>query len=169
MSSIMQKQVDEVNQNQGTAQQHPEGQAALQVVDAMHHIMHLYRTQQHRSLRDACHDLAHMEIKVLGFFARRPGGSPSDLVAHSGRDKAQVARLIRGLRERGLLEAEADASDRRSTRVTLSPAGLDLHTALHSHDGELADAALAGLSGQERATLAALLARVRANLAAGQG
>jgi len=165
MSSIMRKKVDQVNQNPAPA----EGHAALQVVDAMHKIMHLYRTQQHRSLRGAQHDLAHMEIKVLGFFARHPGGSPSDLVAHSGRDKAQVARLIRGLRERGLLEAEADANDRRSTCITLSPAGLELHTALHSHDGELAAAALAGLSEGECATLAALLGRVRANLEAGQG
>ena len=157
----MRKQVDQVNQNSA--------HAALQVVDAMHKIMHLYRTQQHRSLRGAQHDLALMEIKVLGFFARHPGGSSSDLVAHSGRDKAQVARLIRGLRERGLLDAEADALDRRSTRLTLSPAGVELHTALHSHDGELAEAALAGLSGEECATLAALLARVRANLEAGQG
>ena len=160
MSSIMRKKVDQVNQNSAAT----DGHAALLVVDAMHKIMHLYR-----SLRDAQHDLAHMEIKVLGFFARHPGASPSDLVAHSGRDKAQVARLIRGLRERGLLEAEADATDRRSTRVTLSAAGLELHTALHSHDGELAEAALAGLSEGECATLAALLGRVRANLEAGQG
>ncbi|RYE93689.1 MAG: MarR family transcriptional regulator, partial [Oxalobacteraceae bacterium] len=82
--------------------------------------MHLYRTQQHRSLRGAQHDLAHMEIKVLGFFARHPGGSPSDLVAHSGRDKAQVARQIRALRERGLLDVQADELDRRSSRLSLS-------------------------------------------------
>jgi len=134
----------------------------------MHAIMHLFRTRQHRSLREARHDLAHMEVKVLGFFARHPGGSPSDLVAHSGRDKAQVARLIRGLRDRGLLDAEADASDRRSTRLSLSAAGQELHTALHSHDGELAEAALGGMSVQECATLRALLAKVRANLEVGQ-
>jgi DNA-binding MarR family transcriptional regulator len=156
MSSIMRKQVDEVNQNPV--------QGASEVIESMHAIMHLFRTRQHRSLREARHDLAHMEVKVLGFFARHPGGSPSDLVAHSGRDKAQVARLIRGLRDRGLLDAEADASDRRSTRLSLSGAGQELYTALHSHDGELAEAALAGMSAQECATLRALLAKVRANL-----
>lgn len=158
MSSIMQKQVDEVNQNPV--------QGASEIIESMHAIMHLFRTRQHRSLRDAQHDLAHMEVKVLGFFARHPGGSPSDLVAHSGRDKAQVARLIRGLRDRGLLDAEADAADRRSTRLRLSAAGLELHTSLHSHDGELAEAALDGMSAQECATLRALLAKVRANLEA---
>ena len=154
----MQKQVDQVNQIHE--------RDAPQVIEHMHAIMHLYRSQQQRSLREAQHDLAHMEVKVLGFFARHPGGSPSDLVAHSGRDKAQVARLIRGLRERGLLDAEADAVDRRSTRLTLSDAGRALYTELHSHDGELAEAALAGMSEQESATLRELLGRVRANLEA---
>lgn len=157
----MQKQVDQVNQNSILG--------ATEIVESMHAILHLFRTQQHRSLREAQHDLAHMEVKVLGFFARHPGGSPSDLVAHSGRDKAQVARLIRGLRERGLLDAEADATDRRSTRLRLSEAGRSLYAALHSHDGELAEAALAGMSMQECATLRELLARVRANLEAGPG
>lgn len=156
----MQKQVDDVNQNAM-----PGGDRGPdEVLEAMHAILHLYRARQQRSLRAAEHALAHMEVKVLGFFARHPGGSPSDLVAHSGRDKAQVARLIRGLRERGLLDAEADALDRRSTRVSLSAAGRELHASLHSHDGELAAAALAGMSAQECATLRELLAKVRANL-----
>jgi len=159
----MRKQVDQVNQNTG----HPL-QPAQDALEHMHAIMHLYRSQQHRSLREAEHDLAHMEVKVLGFFARHPGATQSDLVTHSGRDKAQVARLIRGLRERGLLAAEADAADRRSTRLRLSDDGRALYTALHSNDGQLAEMAVAGMSEEERETLRALLGRVRANLEAGQ-
>ena len=158
MSPIMRKVVDQVNQN-------PAGQAA-DVLESIHQIMHLYRSRQHRSLRQGQHDLAHMEVKVLGYFARHPGATSSDLVAHSGRDKAQVTRLIRGLRERGLLEAAADAADRRSTRLTLSEQGREVHAALHVHDGTLAEAALAGIPKAERATLVALLERVRANLEA---
>jgi DNA-binding MarR family transcriptional regulator len=109
-----------------------------------------------------------MEAKVLGFFARHPGGTPSDLVAHSGRDKAQVARLIRGLRERGLLEAQADEADRRSTRLSLSEQGRVLYTTLHRNDGQLAEIALAGMSDGERSTLLDLLGRLRTNLEAGQ-
>jgi DNA-binding MarR family transcriptional regulator len=106
---------------------------------------------------------------VLGFFARRPGATQSDLAAHSGRDKAQLARLVRGLRERGLLDAVADETDKRSTRLTLSEAGKAMHAALHRHDGALAEAALDGLTEEERATLLDLLERVRANLESGQG
>lgn len=133
-------------------------------MDTVHAIMHLFRSRQLRRLRDEGHDLAHMEMKVLGFFARRPGATQSDLAAHSGRDKAQLARLIRGLRERGLLDAEADADDRRSTRLRLSGQGRTLFKDLHRHDGRLAEAALAGLSAQERTALQDLLGRVKANL-----
>ena len=156
----MQNVVDEVNQNPPSP--------ALEVLERVHAIMHLYRSAQQRSLRAGPHDLAHMEIKVLGFFARRPGATQSDLAAHSGRDKAQLARLIRGLRDRGLLDATADETDKRSTRLALSEAGREMFAALHRHDGALAETALEGISEAERATLLALLERVRANLEAGQ-
>ena len=158
MSLIMRKIVDQVNQN-----------PALEVLERVHAIMHLYRSAQQRGLRAGPHDLAHMEIKVLGFFARRPGATQSDLAAHSGRDKAQLARLIRGLRDRGLLDAAADETDKRSTRLSLSSAGKEMFAALHRHDGALAEAALAGIAEGDRATLLDLLERVRANLEAGQG
>ena len=154
----MRKIVDQVNQN-----------PALEVLERVHAIMHLYRSAQQRGLRAGPHDLAHMEIKVLGFFARRPGATQSDLAAHSGRDKAQLARLIRGLRDRGLLDATADETDKRSTRLALSSAGKAMFAALHRHDGALAEAALAGIADADRATLLDLLERVRANLEAGQG
>jgi DNA-binding MarR family transcriptional regulator len=157
----MQNVVDEVNQNPPSP--------ALEVLERVHAIMHLYRSAQQRSLRAGPHDLAHMEIKVLGFFARRPGATQSDLAAHSGRDKAQLARLIRGLRDRGLLDATADETDKRSTRLSLSDAGRDMFAALHRHDGALAEAALEGIAEADRATLLDLLERVRANLEAGQG
>jgi DNA-binding MarR family transcriptional regulator len=131
----MSKLVDQVNHNPG--------RPADDVLETMHAIMHLYRSAQHRSLRDGPNDLAHMEVKALGFFARHPGATQSELVAHSGRDKAQVARQIRALRERGLLEAKEDEQDRR-----------------------LKEQALQGFTEQDKAALLDLLARVRANLRA---
>jgi DNA-binding MarR family transcriptional regulator len=148
--------VDQVNQNPPSP--------ALEVLERVHAIMHLFRSAQQRSLRAGPHDLAHMEIKVLGFFARRPGATQSDLAAHSGRDKAQLARLVRGLRDRGLLAAVTDETDKRSTRLSLSGEGKKMYAALHRHDRALAEVALDGISEEECATLLDLLARVRANL-----
>lgn len=151
----MQKTVDQVNQI-----------PVEDVLETMHAIMHLYRSAQQRSLRDGPNDLAHMEVKALGFFARHPGATQSDLVTHSGRDKAQVARQIRALRERGLLDAQADEADRRSSRLHLSEAGRAVHAALHSNDGRLKAQALQGFSEDEQTALVDLLGRVRANLQA---
>jgi len=156
----MRKQVDKVNQD-------PSG-AVGDVFDAIHAIMHLYRSQQFRAFAGGEHELTHMESKVLRFFARQPGATLSDLVTHSGRDKAQLTRLIRGLRERGLLEAHADEADRRSTRLHVSEAGRTLHERLHRVGAELSGLALDGLDAAEQAQLQALLQRVRANLA-GEG
>ena len=88
----MKSKVDNVNRkaNAGTA---------AEVFETIHTLMHLFRAQQFRALRDGPAAVTHMEAKTLGFFARHPGATLSELVAHSGRDKAQVARLIAGASE----------------------------------------------------------------------
>jgi DNA-binding MarR family transcriptional regulator len=152
----MRKQVDAVNQTPAKATE--------DVLESIHAIMHVYRSRQHRALRDGPHDLTHMEDKVLGFFARHPGATQSDLVAHSGRDKAQLTRLIHGLRSKGLLEARVDEHDRRSTHLQLTPEGKAIHKNLHKQGARLSNTAVKGLSEEERRLLVSLLDRVRSNL-----
>jgi len=134
------------------------------VLDLVHTVMHQFRSTQYQVLRDNAHDVTHMESKVMGFFARHPGSTLSDLVSHSGRDKAQLAKLVKGLRERALLDAETDADDRRSVRLRLSVTGHAVQKALHAEARVLNERAVDGLSAQEQAQLVALLARVKANL-----
>ena len=124
----MRKSVDNVNHVGSATKPSP----ADAVIELVHEVMHQFRSRQFQALRDGAHDLTHMEAKVMGFFSRRPGATLSDLVAHSGRDKAQLAKLLKGLRERGLLAAEADADDRRSVQLRLSPAGHAVQRAMHA-------------------------------------
>jgi DNA-binding MarR family transcriptional regulator len=105
-----------------------------------------------------------MDSKVLGFFSRQPGATLSDLAAHSGRDKAQLARLVAGLREGGLLQGEPDPADRRNVRLSLTEAGVAVQQALHAQSRRLAAQAVAGFSGADLAQLDAMLARLRDNL-----
>jgi DNA-binding MarR family transcriptional regulator len=134
------------------------------VLELVHTVMHQYRSLQYQVLRDGPHDITHMESKVLGFFAHHPGATQSDLVQHSGRDKAQLARLIKGLRERGLLDAQADPADRRNLRLALTAQGEAVQRALRQQGQKVRALAVAGLSDKERAQLAALLQRVKHNL-----
>ena len=157
MSSIMRNKVDIVNQSTDA----PEDD----VLELVHAVMHDYRSLQYRILRDGPHDITHMDAKVLGFFARRPGATQRDLVEHSGRDKAQLARLIKGLREQGLLAAEADPDDRRNQRLSLTAAGEDVQKTLKQQARRLSAKAVTGLDVDERTRLQSLLTRVKDNLA----
>ena len=134
------------------------------VLELVHAVMHQFRSQQYRALEGGTHDITHMESKVMGFFARHAGATQSDLAQHSGRDKAQLARLIKGLRERGLLSGEADAADRRNVRLQLTEAGQAIQRALRTQGRKLEARAVAGLDAEQRRQLVELLQQVRRNL-----
>ncbi len=159
MSSIMRESVDNVNQPV------PQDPAGDEVLELVHQVMHQFRAQLFQALRAGAQELTHMESKTLGFFARRPGATQSDLVQHTGRDKAQIARLIKVLRERGLLDAQADLHDRRNLRLSPTAQGQALQQALRRQAAALESRAVAGLNAEERALLRTLLRKVRANLA----
>ncbi|KQP35908.1 MarR family transcriptional regulator [Pseudorhodoferax sp. Leaf274] len=155
---MMRESVDKVNRH---GRQDP---ADDEVLELVHHVMHQFRSQLFQALRQGEHELTHMESKVLGFYARRPGATQSDLAQHTGRDKAQLARLIKGLRERGLLQGEADAADRRNVRLQLTAEGLAIQRALRAQAKALEAQAVVGLADEEKAQLLALLRRVQGNL-----
>lgn len=159
MSFIMSYKVDNVNQPSTTPEE--------DVLELVHTVMHSYRSMQYRFLRDGPLAITHMDGKVLGYFGRHPGATQSDLAQHSGRDKAQLARLIKGLREQGLLQAQADAQDKRNLRLSLTPAGEAVQQALRQQAEQLGAQAVEGLSQAEREQLVALLQRVKANLGDG--
>jgi Transcriptional regulators len=138
--------------------------ASLEIFEAIHSVMHLFRAEQYRAFRDDPLPLTHMEGKLLAYFARHPDATLSDLVAHSGRDKGQLAKLIKTLKNQGLLEASADKADRRSVRLRLSAKGREIHRELRRQTTRLAKVAVAGLKPDECARLAELLLRVKTNL-----
>ena len=134
------------------------------VLELVHTVMHQFRSLQYQALRDGPVDVTHMESKVMGFFARHAGATLSDLAQHSGRDKAQLARLVKGLRERELLLAEADVADRRNVHLRLSEEGQRVQLALRHEARTVSARAVGGLSAAEQAMLVDLLGRVKTNL-----
>lgn len=156
MSPIIHKSNDNVNHSRVARQD--------AVLELIHTIVHQYRSRQFQALRDGLHALTHMEAKVLGFFGRHPGATQSELSRHSGRDKAQLARLITALRERGLLQGEADAADRRNTRLSLTDAGREIQQALQREAEVLNAQAVRSMSAQQQRDLFGLLLQVKQNL-----
>jgi DNA-binding MarR family transcriptional regulator len=156
MSSIMRKTVDSVN--------HGREVTTGDVLESILAVMDVVRAHRMRALREGGHGITHLEGLVLGFFARHPGATQSELTAHLGRDKGQLARLVAGLRERGLLEPCSGQSDRRSLRLQPTSEAREILQALHRQTRKLSQLAVAGLDDKQRQRLVDLLARVRASL-----
>ncbi|MBL0919051.1 MAG: winged helix-turn-helix transcriptional regulator [Hydrogenophaga sp.] len=138
-----------------------------EVMDRLHTVMHGLRRHLQQALRDDADGVGPMEARCLNYFAHNDGHTQSDLVQHAGRDKAQIARLVKSLHERGLLHSRPDPADARSQRVGLTPAGRALQRRLQQHRARFEKTLTAGLSTQERATLLALLDRLQDNLPPG--
>jgi DNA-binding MarR family transcriptional regulator len=158
MSSIMRDKVDIVKQTATSNGGDP--------LELVHDVMHLYRSRQFQALRDGPHAVTHMDSKVLNFFSHHPGTTLSDLAQHSGRDKAQLARLVAGLRERGLLKGASDPEDRRSVQLTLTAEGQAVQRSLMQQARRLSVRAVTGLDPGEIQQLQSLLQRLRDNLGA---
>jgi len=137
-----------------------------EVFESVHRVMHLFRAEQYRGLRDGPHALTHLEGRLLGFFARKPGATLRDLTTHFGRDKGQLARLIKSLKKQGLLRAEDNEGDRRSVRLRLTSEGLAVHRLLQRQARRLEKVAVQGLRPKDCCQLLTLLHKVRTNLEA---
>lgn len=137
------------------------------LVEALHAVVHALRARQHESLAQAGVALSPLEVRVLAFFARQPGATQRDLIVHSGRDKGQVARLVRSLHEQGLLELQADDDDGRITRIHLTPVARQLSQAVQRQRGVLARQAFQGVAPDEARAALRLLQRMRQNLEPG--
>ncbi|WP_309397806.1 MarR family winged helix-turn-helix transcriptional regulator [Cerasicoccus maritimus] len=131
---------------------------------SIHALMHVIRSEQYKVLRDSPYELTHMEGKMLGFFSRHPGATLRDLVEHTGRDKGQLARTIKDLKEQGLLSSEPDPQDRRSQQLNLTAEGIRIHESLIGQLDQLTQSAIQGMSQADAQQLHALLEQMRENL-----
>lgn len=148
--------IDKVNKNSRIS--------PCEIFEEIHAVMHLLRAEQFQVFRDCPYKLTHMEGQVLGYLARKPGATLSDLVAHSGRDKGQLAKLVKTLREHALIEAVEDASDRRSVKLRLTACGEKVQHKLESELCNATQVALGTLSQKDLGELLRLLRILRGNL-----
>jgi len=149
----MRTKVDKVNQSS-------EATAGARVIDSLHALMHLLRRRLQQAAQAEGEGLAAMEVRALGFFVRHPGSTAKALAAHSGRDKAQVARLLQPLLERGLLVATPHAQDRRSLQLQPTARGLRIERRMAAQRQRIHDELLAGFAPAELQTLAEGLQRM---------
>lgn len=134
------------------------------VFEAMHDLMHAYRARMVRAMTSVHPELTFNEVRAISFIGRHPGATQKELVRHSGADKAQVARMLGLLQDKGWLERLPNADDKRSRCLTLSEQGATLYKALLASRQALSASVLAGCDQATQTQLLALLERVRSNL-----
>lgn len=135
-----------------------------EVLDRIHNLMHGLRRHLQTATREDSEGLGPMEVRCLGYFMRNDGATQSELVQHSGRDKAQIARIVKALHERRLLQSRPDPDDGRSQRISVTAEGQALQRKMQQHRLRFEKTMVAGLSESERGTLLALLDRLQANV-----
>lgn len=138
--------------------------ANTEVLDRLHGLMHGLRRHLQEAMRHDGEGLGPMEVRCLAYFMRHDGATQSDLVQHSGRDKAQIARIVKALHERGLLRSRPDPDDGRSQRVSVTAEGQALQRKMQQHRVRLEKTMMAGLAEHDRTTLLALLDRLQDNV-----
>jgi DNA-binding MarR family transcriptional regulator len=139
-------------------------QAHTEVLDRLHSLMHGLRRHLQDAMRQDGEGLGPMEVRCLAYFMRNDGHTQRDLVQHSGRDKAQIARIVKTLHERGLLQSCPDPEDGRSQRVSATAQGQALQRKMQQHRVRFEKTMTAGLNDSDRAALLALLDRLQDNV-----
>lgn len=112
-----------------------------------------------------------MLLRLLQLCQRRSGITQQELAQMTGRDKGQVARMVKELLERGLLLRENHPVDRRSHCLSLTPAGVRAVQTFEQAKTSVAQWLFAGMGAGERLTLQrqvdAVLRRLDERLAQG--
>jgi len=105
--------------------------------------------------------------RALARLSRQDGIRQVDLADALDIEPITLCRMVDRLEEAGLVERRSDDKDRRAWRLHLTPAARPLVERLRAlADAFLADA-LEGIGDAEQAAVRDVLARVRANVAAG--
>lgn len=100
------------------------------------------------------------EWRVLAVLGRYPELSANGVAERTAMDKVAVSRAVARLLKTGLIEREVHGSDRRRSVLRLSAAGHRVYDQVAPMALDYERELLASFSGEERATLDRLLARL---------
>lgn len=127
------------------------------VFELLHDLMHLFRARLLQSLQELDAELTFNEFRILMHTGRHPGITQKELVEHSHTDKAQMARTLSQLQDKGLLERSTSEADKRVRCLQLSAQGLALFEQLRQQRERIAEDLLSAFPAAEQQQLRALL------------
>mgnify|MGYP001809926088 CR=1 FL=1 len=131
---------------------------------AVFELLGLLRSRLSQALREQDIGLSPMHMAVLKYCLKHPGSNQQMLAQALGRDKGQIARLIKEFEDQDLLTRAPDPADRRSYALHLTARARSLCEQFAVEEARLAAQAFASLDTEARRTLLAQFATVQASL-----
>src|SRR5580704_13897390 len=105
-------------------------------------------------------------LSLLQVVAASPGIRPTEIASAQDVHPSQVTRQVRELESVGRVRVTADPADRRSCRVTLTPAGIEERARLTEHGLDRFASFVADWDREDVRTLTSLLEKLEASKAA---
>ena len=105
-----------------------------------------------------------MHVRCLHIIATTQTCTANYIVQSMGRDKAQIARLVKEMLDKGWLEKQVDEQDKRSQILTLSASGEQLQQKISRLENEIENTILTGLSSQDVADFQRIAGQMLDNL-----
>ena len=130
---------------------------AADVFEVLHDLMHQFRARLLQSLERIQPGLTFNEFRILMHAGRHPGITQKELVEHSHTDKAQMARMLTQLQDKGWLERSASEADKRVRCLQLSAQGLQLFAQLKNQREQIAAELLRDFPVEQQTQLRELL------------
>lgn len=134
---------------------------AADVFEVLHDLLHLFRARLLESLEAVQPGLTFNEFRILMHTGRHPGITQKELVEHSHTDKAQMARTLAQLQDKGWLERSASEADKRVRCLQLSARGQQLFDQLRHRREQIATELLSDFPAAQQALLHDLLLQAR--------
>lgn len=103
------------------------------------------------------HGLTTTQWRIIAVLRQFAGLTASELVERTAMDKVAIHRAVRGLMEKGLVRRREASDDRRRLRLSLSDAGIFLHSQVAPKAIQFEAELLACLNQDEQAQLEKIL------------
>ena len=131
------------------------------VFELLHDLLHLFRARLLESLEAVQPGLTFNEFRILLHTGRHPGITQKELVEHSHTDKAQMARTLAQLQDKGWLERSASEADKRVRCLQLSAQGQQLFDQLRHRREQIATELLSDFPEAQQGLLHELLLQAK--------
>jgi|TARA_E500000305_G_scaffold52791_1_gene41963 DNA-binding MarR family transcriptional regulator len=123
-----------------------------------------FKVSTKRAVRDYDLPLNGMHVRLLQMIHRQPDCTAQQIAGVTGRDKAQITRVIKELESMALITRTPDPEDRRAQLLSLNKKGQGLMARIKDAEDEVKKTLLKGINKKDQNTFIEIGNRMLDNL-----